>query len=556
MDIRLRIVLVSLSVAALSTGCRKSPPAETAPASQPVASKTEVSGAQPTTDGASKPGDAIPSRFHWLGKKRVAAETNARSLMAVWSLAESVKLEQQTLDKLSRAPWLKSQPGNNANASALLRPVLDDVLQEESYLEMRHATNQPVTIAFAIRLGDDRARLWETNLAVVLESLTGIRPSRDANGWSLRKSMPASPSAGYTNLITLTRAGGWTLFGQSPDPTALVAELVERIKSKQVPFSTPPTNDWLQADFDLRELARVLAPGCSLPAATPRVSLTVNGDSQYVVTRGELAFPMPLFPELEAWAIPTNLLEEQLGSFTAMRDLRPWLDSLESWKKTQVSETPDQFYLWSLRGAPIQSFFAAPVRDANNEVQEITHWLVEKWNPLLSTNSMGGFAPSTEFSGAVWTGVPFMWPQIRARSSDGRDYVYGGLMANVETDAQPPADLIQQVLGRTNLVLYDWEIIGPRIEHWFYIGQLIRVILNKPQLPSDSLGVFWLKAAAPNLGNSVTAVTRTGPDHLGFVRGATVGLTAVELHLLVDWLESPQFPFGLYTFTAPAPATQ
>jgi hypothetical protein len=35
-------------------------------------------------------------------------------------------------------------------------------------------------------------------------------------------------------------------------------------------------------------------------------------------------------------------------------------------------------------------------------------------------------------------------------------------------------------------------------------------------------------------------------------RDATVGLNAFELHLLADWLESPQFPLGLHTFLAPA----
>ena len=54
----------------------------------------------------------------------------------------------------------------------------------------------------------------------------------------------------------------------------------------------------------------------------------------------------------------------------------------------------------------------------------------------------------------------------------------------------------------------------------------------------------WLKAVAPKLGNCATAVTQTGPDQLSFVRRSTVGFTAVELHALADWLESPQFPRG------------
>jgi hypothetical protein len=61
----------------------------------------------------------------------------------------------------------------------------------------------------------------------------------------------------------------------------------------------------------------------------------------------------------------------------------------------------------------------------------------------------------------------------------------------------------------------------------------------------------WLTAAAPKLGNCVTAVTKTGPGQLSFLRQSGAGLTALELHLLADWLESPQFPCGLHTFLAP-----
>jgi len=38
---------------------------------------------------------------------------------------------------------------------------------------------------------------------------------------------------------------------------------------------------------------------------------------------------------------------------------------------------------------------------------------------------------------------------------------------------------------------------------------------------------------------------------LTFARKSTLGFTALELHLLADWLESPRFPHGLHTFPAP-----
>jgi hypothetical protein len=64
----------------------------------------------------------------------------------------------------------------------------------------------------------------------------------------------------------------------------------------------------------------------------------------------------------------------------------------------------------------------------------------------------------------------------------------------------------------------------------------------------------WHKSAGLKLGNSITMTTKTGPAQISFVRSSSIGLTAVELNLLADWLESPRFPVGLHSFLAPPEA--
>ena len=114
----------------------------------------------------------------------------------------------------------------------------------------------------------------------------------------------------------------------------------------------------------------------------------------------------------------------------------------------------------------------------------------------------------------------------------------------------PPAtEILRAVLDTPNLVYYHSEETGTRIEDELFITQLFRVVFHKPQL-SPPITV-WLKSLEPKLGANVTSVTRPGPEQLAFTRESTVGLTALELHLLADWLESPQFPHGLHTFLAP-----
>ena len=171
------------------------------------------------------------------------------------------------------------------------------------------------------------------------------------------------------------------------------------------------------------------------------------------------------------------------------------------------------------------------------------------WFP---TNDLARFEKSQTFNGLQWGGVPYVWPFLRSITVSNQDFVFGGGIPDAGADpallSSPP-----EVLSRTNLLYRNWEITGQRIEQWLYLGQFARFVSHKAQLMSGSPGVLWLKAVAPKLGASKTDITQTGPNQLSFNRKSTIGFTGLELNLLADWLESPQFPIGLYTFLAPPP---
>ena len=122
---------------------------------------------------------AADNTLHWLGLKQISADTNAAPFLKVWRLPQTTALVSQTLDKLSR--W----PGHGATnaASAALRPLLDDLVNSEFYLEIDTPTNSQsalrnpqlnINSAFrtpnsalllAVHLPADRAKLWQANLA-------------------------------------------------------------------------------------------------------------------------------------------------------------------------------------------------------------------------------------------------------------------------------------------------------------------------------------------------------------------------------------------------------
>ncbi len=494
------------------------------------------------------------ARVHWLGKKRLGIEASAYYLMRLWELPESTRLEAQTLGKLSSTLWplLRGDAVASTDRSAMFRPLLDDLLREESFFEMRGASNQPMELAFAIKLDDQRAGLWRTNTVALLASLTGITTMDlqvDGRGWSLKRQEPPA-------LIELSRVGEWTVVGAARGKNALLGEIIGRIRRDRVPFLAQTTNYWLEADLDLQRTANALGLGSNLPDNTPRISVAVTGDGGNVLTHGKLTFPEPLRIEFEPWAVPSNLLHEPLAGFTAIRGVRPWVASWKTWIDLQLGTPPNQLYFWALQGAPVQTYFAAPLSDSTNQVRKLTDLLVEKSNPWLASHGYVNFERSPDSNGATWGKLPNILPFIKSVGAGENALVLGGLLPDAAAGTNRPAraELLREVLARTNLVYYDWENTGQRIEACLYLGQIVRTVLRRAPLPLESASAAWLKALNLRLVDCTTVIASSGTNQLSFVRKSTAGFTGVELQLLADWLESPQFPRGLHSFLAPPAA--
>jgi len=527
-----RVLLVALTVVgALLVGCKKSAPSDSNSTSPPAVLKAKA---------------ATVSHLHWLGRKRIAAQTNATSLIALWDLPEGAKLQAQTLDKLSSAPWqlLRAEAGATNAGGALLRPLLDDIVQEESYIELRQTVDQPAEVVFAIRLDETRSELWRTNLAASFESLTGMRTTSAGSGgwgWSLKKQ--ESPQ-----LFQLARAGNWTVLGAASDTNSLLGEMLARINRDHSPLVSSRPGRWLEASVDLAGIAKMFSPNRKLPEQTPHITLAVSFQGENIRTEGDLIFPKPLMLELEPWNIPTNLINEHLVGFTAVRGFGSWLAAAEPLRGVFNGPPPNQFFLWTLPGLPAQAYFATPLSDASNQVRALSTRFLEVANPLLATNDKGRFSWSEDQNGITAQGIPFLSPFFRAYVSNGVEFAFGGTLTPPPVLGPPPEKTLQIIAARTNLVYLDRELSGPRVVPWLYLGQLLRLITRKSQIPFDSAMTAWSKAAESRLGLCDTMITRTDPVTLHFLRESTIGFTALELHILADWLESPQFPRGLHTF--------
>jgi hypothetical protein len=517
------------------------------------------------------------ARIHWLGKKRISAETNAAGFMQIWNLPQSARLEMQTLDKLAlalvitnRAPLTNYQaPPTNYSAllkgpSAYLRPLLDDLLQEESYWEFG-SSPEASQLAFAVKLHQSRAFLWQSNLLAAAKAWVGSKVSPDGKGWQIELSAPpsmvdffvASNSLAEDLIsrkihIELQRSADWTLVGIGPKTNGLLGNLRRRIERHQAPFQSRATNFWFEAEnINLNQMQRLV--GLRLTQELPTVSFTMIGDGENVRTRGQLNFSKPLALELEPWTIPTNLISAPLVSFSAIRGFRPWLSALKTWTDLQPRTPPNQLYLWAIDSIPIGTYFAVPHREASNLVARISDLVLQKGRAFFATNDVARFEKAQTYNGLQWRGLPALSPFIKSFQTNGQSFVLGGTFILDQAHLPPPAELVQQVLaGPTNLIAYDWELTGPRKEQLNYIAPFIRFASYKEQMTDAQASRALIDAASASLGNCGTIFTLSSPNQISFSRRSSCGFTAIELDLLADWLESPNFPQGLRSFI-PAP---
>ena len=523
--------LVVVLTLGLLTGCDK-------PATLSVPSST----LNPPSSNATAP----VLRFHWLGKHRLATEATTTNFMAIWNLPESAKLEAQTLAKLATAPWRLWQTNVSvSNApTALLRPLLDDVVQAESYLEVSGATNQPAELVFAIRLSAARAALWETNLPLLLNSLFAANLT------------PAGPSSNFTLhtshfTLQVTRSGAWTLLSarlspNSSPPSTLLETFRSRIAATQTPFLPSATNHLLEVYADLSRLRQFFAWDWRLPAAPPRVNLVLTAEGNNLRTTGAVLFNQPVPVQLAAWNLPTNTIHDPLIAFTSLRGFDSWGHLLPVPTASPALKIPDQMFSWAIAGYPLQTYFAAPQSAPTNFIRSVSDAITRALSPGVS-NFHGRFVTGTNYEKIELLSIPFMEPRLQSFQDSSGEFVVGGLIPMMRTNRPIPFELVAQLLARPELIYYDWEITGPRVEAWVYIGQTMRLILGRAQLPTDSAGLKWLQALLPRVGNSATALTVTSPTQFSFVRTSSMGLTGLELHLLADWLESPHFPAGFHS---------
>jgi hypothetical protein len=507
--------------------------------------------------------EPMAAQYHFVGAATLASGTNLAKLKQVCVLPETSRLREVIVQRLADA--------FTSESAQLIQPLLEDLIQAESAGAWNGQTNPP-GFTLAIKLNSQRAQLWQDNLAQLLAGRKYGAPSK----------IKVEGFAGQTwkkdhkQLVQFFRAQDWVLVGCGEDMMPLQMDL-QSIAKRGRPVAALDTN-FFQADINWAQV-QSHGPLDSLPLKLARTVIAISSKADDVKVTARLIYPEALQWKPQPWRIPIDTLRDPLVSFTAGQNLSLLLKETKQFAGLGIHPLANQIFSWAHEDLPFQTFLAIPTENATKVFDDLSVKLPARFNADLKATDNGELRlmaaakskVATVRQKLIWQGLPIIVPEMRAIREKAGEFLFLATFPMAPRTNAVPAELIAQVDHRTNLVYYDWELTGPRLQQWRMLSELLPLFpkmsarshgpanktasANKPTTSKRNALIVqerWFTAVAPLLGNTATEITRTGPNELTFVRKSQLGLTGLELVLLGHWL-TQSTPQQIYH---PAPPPQ
>jgi hypothetical protein len=472
---------------------------------------------------SSAPAD-VAVQYHCAGGSQLAGDTDLTSLQKVLALQSTTSFESIALARISSLLTNSLRLGDNPYTVSLIEPLLSDALETESLGSFDSASDNSLSFILAVHLEAPRMQLWQSNFTSIFGNSGEKLANQEFSGsrWSW----------GGSNSLWIIPARDWLLVGCGHDFSALKVEYLDKIKAQGRPVPALKDN-WLEADIDsmrLRGWFQLLKP------ARIRITVAPKDDDLHISARvlEEEAIPWKSDP----WQIPKDLVRNRTISFTAGQNVAAFLNVSPAYSQLPGNPMTNQFYFWALDQLPLLNYMAWPVAKASNVLQRLSTEAPAALNPELKRINGTELVWRPEASQLVCLNMNLFVPVLQAEKNDDGEFLL--LSSFPLSESEPaPNPILSQIQGRTNLVYYDWEFTGRRLGEWQILSKMITNRSSKQDKEAfykANVENALLGALAHFAGDTVTEITRVGPDELSIARKAPVGFTAVELVLLADWL--------------------
>jgi hypothetical protein len=354
-----------------------------------------------------------------------------------------------------------------------------------------------------------------------------------------------------SNLIWIIPAGSWVIAGCGDDLSPLRDKYLQQLKAQGRPVPVLKEN-WLEADADWGRLTTWLPDWARLvKPAHLEVSVTVV--TNHLRMTAHIVYPEAISWRLEPWNIPTNLIQSPLDSLTAAQDIAAILNPSPTLTRVCGTLLTNQFYAWAMGEMPLQTYVAWPVANASNVLAELSTEAPAAFNADMEKLNGADLVWQPEFNRLYLPKLGIGSPDLSAAEDHGQQFLLSTLFPLSPVGKPAPDQLLKQIIGRTNLVYFDREVTGPRLQEWRMLGD---ILFHRLGVRPREIGIAkgfeakWLDGLRPLAGNTSTEITRVAPNELLAVRNSPVGLTGIEIYLFSEWLSAA----GYYPTNAPPSA--
>lgn len=472
----------------------------------------------------------VAARYHCAGGAALTGNTNLLTLQKALSLPGADAVKKMVLTKFPAA--LADNYHFGANASDLLRPLWQDVLESESLGSFGGDAGHPLSFVIAVRLDAGRQKLWRENLEKIFGGAGQKFAVEDFKGQRWVWNGP--------DLFWMISAGNWALVGHGDGLLPVLADYLEGVRRHGQP-SPVLQNHWLEADLDLPRMAgwspdwlRFFKPG--------HINLAVTAGIDSLQTTAQVIYPETIAWESQARQIPKGLVPSSFNSFTTGQNILPFLNLDPKFSRLDGNPLTNQFYLWALGRMPFLTYGAWPSADPTNDLEKLSTEATNDFNLELHNFDGAELVWLTNQERLVLANFRVVLPAIDILQESNRNYLFMNFFQRVPGEQATPEPLWKQLESRTNLVYYDWEKTGPRLEDWQMLGRMF--LFKQPRdRTDDALRALrveekWLVQVSSLPGEAVTEVTRVSPNELSVARKSPFGFTGIEIFLLSDWLSA------------------
>jgi hypothetical protein len=457
------------------------------------------------------------ARWHFIGTKQLANAKDLPAWREILALKESADLRKVAVEGFAMqvaGHFTKTNATNiNAQIAALIKPLLPDVIENESRFDLWAHGAQDADWSLSVKLPAERTAEWTRNLSNLAVAAHMTVVAGEKNGISAQRE---------NYRFSFSPGSDWTLLQGGFGTTSA--------KSRKMPKAG---KEVLSAELNCPAIAKLWS--AERFQHSPKLTLNVLPQKGGLHSEMVIDYPQPLNIKSESWNAPTDLIRDPLIGFTAIQGIARALEDNAQFKNLGAEKTPNQAFLWSQSTFVFTVFAAADVGNPGTVVSNI----VAKIVPNMM-NLGGNFIVSTNRPAVTWQG-PYITPFVEAANDGKSPFLVGGLFPVKQDRAKPaPPELFAQ-LKKRNLVYYDWEITGERLKQWRPIWQAAQFLHGKDD-PYPSASDPWIEAISPHLENTVTEGTLEGPSRIKLVRQSQSGLSALELVLLAHALD----PYDLH----------